>query len=76
MANDKGLQYPGDESIVCVDCGEMFTWTVGEQLYYKAKSLSRPRRCRTCCRFRRLTLNPDPGSTEDILRRAREVHRW
>ena len=76
MANDKHIECHEDETIICCDCGEAFTWTTGEQLYYRAKQLSRPRRCSTCRRLRRLTLNPDPGSTEDILRRAREVGRW
>ena len=38
-----------DRSIVCVDCGEDFTWTVGEQVFFHDKGLrNEPKRCKPC----------------------------
>src|ERR1051325_7939821 len=36
-----------DRSIPCVDCGEQFTWTVGEQVFFHDKGLkNEPKRCK------------------------------
>lgn len=43
----------GDEQIVCADCGRSFTWSYGEQRFYKARDLSPPKRCETCRARRR-----------------------
>ena len=37
-----------DEVIVCVECGRTFTWSYGEQRYYKEHGLDRPKRCPAC----------------------------
>lgn len=38
-----------DITIVCKDCGEEFTFTVGEQQFYKEKGLeNNPVRCKAC----------------------------
>lgn len=38
-----------DITIVCKDCGEEFTFTVGEQQFYKEKGLENsPVRCKDC----------------------------
>ena len=38
-----------DRSITCVDCGEEFTWTVGEQVFFHDKGLkNEPKRCKPC----------------------------
>ena len=38
-----------DETIVCLDCGQEFTFTAGEQAFYKEKGLqNKPKRCSTC----------------------------
>ena len=35
--------------ITCIDCGEEFIWTVGEQLFFHDKGLkNEPKRCRPC----------------------------
>lgn len=35
--------------ITCVDCGEVFTFTVGEQQYYKGLNFTNdPKRCKPC----------------------------
>lgn len=38
-----------DRRIECVDCGEKFTWTVGEQVFFHDKGLkNEPKRCKSC----------------------------
>lgn len=38
-----------DRSIACVDCGESFIWTVGEQVFFHDKGLkNEPKRCKPC----------------------------
>jgi len=38
-----------DKTLVCVDCGQEFIFTVGEQEFYKEKQLaSEPKRCKPC----------------------------
>jgi CxxC-x17-CxxC domain-containing protein len=41
-------QHP-DRTIKCVDCGENFTWTSGEQAFFHDKGLkNEPKRCKPC----------------------------
>ena len=38
-----------DRAIRCIDCGEDFTWTAGEQLFFHDKGLkNEPKRCKPC----------------------------
>lgn len=38
-----------DRKIKCVDCGEDFTWTAGEQVFFHDKGLrNEPKRCKPC----------------------------
>lgn len=38
-----------DKSIVCIDCGNEFIWTVGEQVFFRDKNLQNPpKRCKDC----------------------------
>lgn len=38
-----------DRNIKCVDCGESFIWTVGEQTFFHDKGLkNEPKRCKAC----------------------------
>jgi CxxC-x17-CxxC domain-containing protein len=38
-----------DRSIQCVDCGQDFIWTAGEQLFFHDKGLkNEPKRCKPC----------------------------
>lgn len=38
-----------DTSIACVDCGESFIWTAGEQVFFHDKGLQNsPKRCKPC----------------------------
>ncbi len=43
-----------DKSLTCVDCGQQFTFTAGEQEFHQSKGFSNePRRCPTCRRARK-----------------------
>lgn len=38
-----------DKTLTCIDCGSEFTFTAGEQEFYKEKGLdNEPKRCREC----------------------------
>jgi CxxC-x17-CxxC domain-containing protein len=38
-----------DRSISCIDCGELFVWTIGEQVFFHDKGLrNEPKRCKRC----------------------------
>ena len=43
----------GGETIRCVDCGRTFTWSHGEQRFYKERGLTAPKRCKDCRARRR-----------------------
>ena len=42
-----------DKEIICKSCGKTFTFTVGEQEFYKSKNFAFPQRCRQCAKKRR-----------------------
>ena len=38
-----------DVSIPCIDCADAFTWTAGEQVFFRDKALQNPpKRCKDC----------------------------
>jgi len=38
-----------DKSILCIDCDNNFTWSVGEQVFFRDKQLQNPpKRCKEC----------------------------
>jgi CxxC-x17-CxxC domain-containing protein len=38
-----------DKSILCIDCNSDFTWSVGEQVFFRDKQLQNPpKRCKEC----------------------------
>ena len=43
----KGIE-PHDLLLKCWICGDWFTFTIGEQQFYKKKGLSLPKRCQKC----------------------------
>lgn len=45
---------PHDLILKCWDCGKRFTFTVGEQKFYKQKGFSDPKRCEECRLERKL----------------------
>ncbi|WP_010531984.1 zinc-ribbon domain containing protein [Lentibacillus jeotgali] len=43
----KGLE-PRDIDLRCIECGNYFTFTVGEQRFYQRMGFVYPRRCKSC----------------------------
>ena len=39
---------PGDRTLVCIDCSNEFIFDAGEQVFFKAKGFTDPKRCPTC----------------------------
>lgn len=37
-----------DKDLKCVDCGETFVFTGGEQEFFMTKNFSEPKRCKPC----------------------------
>lgn len=38
-----------DKNILCIDCGQQFVWSGGEQLFFHDKGLQNPpKRCKSC----------------------------
>ena len=49
MVTSEQLMEFRDRYIACVDCHEEFTWTVGEQEFFRDKGLkNKPKRCKPC----------------------------
>lgn len=47
-----------DRMLTCADCGEDFTWSAGEQAFFRERGLtSEPRRCKPCRAARRASGN-------------------
>ncbi len=47
-----------DEEIDCIDCGELFVWSSGEQLFFHDKGLQHPpKRCKPCKKAKNERLN-------------------
>lgn len=42
-----------DKSLVCIDCGQVFVFTAGEQEYFSQRALSPVKRCAACRELRR-----------------------
>ena len=59
VANHEGedketdLVLPEDIEIRCKSCGKVFTFSIGEQEFYKSKSFPFPKRCKKCSKKRR-----------------------
>lgn len=48
------LVLPEDIEIRCKSCGKVFTFSIGEQEFYKSKNFPAPKRCKKCSKKRRL----------------------
>lgn len=47
-----------DTNLSCIDCGEDFIWTAGEQIFFRDKGLQNPpKRCRNCKQAKNERLN-------------------
>lgn len=42
------MTFRNDETIQCERCGRHFTWSYGEQRFYRERNLHRPKRCPKC----------------------------
>jgi CxxC-x17-CxxC domain-containing protein len=68
-----------DQSIQCVDCGEQFLFTAGEQAFYASKGLTNaPTRCKQCREARKQQRSDAPrgprGAGGPARGGAREMH--
>jgi len=57
-----------DQTIICRDCGEAFTFTAGEQSFYAERGYTEPQRCPSCRAARkaqRAASGYDSGSSGD-----------
>jgi hypothetical protein len=44
-----------DQTRICVDCGDEFIWTAGEQEFFHEKGFTDPpKRCKTCRQERKV----------------------
>ena len=60
-----------DKTLVCVDCGAEFTFTVGEQEFFQERGFgNEPKRCRSCRAIRRTEQRGGGGYQEG----PREMH--
>jgi hypothetical protein len=37
-----------DQTLTCIDCGQSFTFSAGEQKYFAARNFTPPKRCPVC----------------------------
>lgn len=42
-----------DREIICRDCATQFTWTAGQQEFFRNRELAEPKRCPACRQQRR-----------------------
>jgi uncharacterized membrane protein YsdA (DUF1294 family)/DNA-directed RNA polymerase subunit RPC12/RpoP len=64
----------GDETIRCIDCGRTFVWSYGEQRYYRARGLSRPKRCPDCRSQKRASRGAGSRPTSQRQRAPRRTN--
>ena len=55
---------PLDLEIDCVDCGKPFTWTGGDQLYFRDRELANPKRCMKCRKVKRDTIEKRKAASQ------------
>ena len=53
-----------DKVLKCIDCGEDFVFTAGEQLFFHDKQFkNEPKRCKTCKARKMSSISPQPVVT-------------
>ena len=63
-----------DTNINCIDCGNDFIWTSGEQMFFRDKGLTNPpKRCRDCKKAKNDRLNAILHSQESGIKQKIEV---
>ena len=63
-----------DRPLECVDCGNQFVWTAGEQLYFAEKGLAPVKRCPKCREFRRRTIHRPRSELDSVIARVRALY--
>ncbi|OLD24579.1 MAG: hypothetical protein AUJ04_08940 [Acidobacteria bacterium 13_1_40CM_3_55_6] len=63
-----------DRSISCIDCGEQFVWSVGEQIFFNDKGLrNEPKRCKPCKQAKTQRLAAISAARDSGIRQRIEV---
>jgi CxxC-x17-CxxC domain-containing protein len=63
-----------DRPISCVDCGDQFVWSVGEQVFFHDKGLrNEPKRCKPCKQAKTLRLAAISAAQTSGIRQRIEV---
>lgn len=63
-----------DVEIVCIDCGNNFLWTIGEQVFFRDKGLQNPpKRCKDCKKAKNERLNVILTANETGIKQKIEV---
>ena len=66
-----------DKTLKCVDCGQEFVFTAGEQEFYAQKGfVSAPKRCRNCRALKRSQQQSRPTFTAVCARCGAETQRF
>jgi uncharacterized membrane protein YsdA (DUF1294 family) len=64
-----------DQTITCTACGRRFTWSAGEQQFYRERGLQAPRRCPDCRGAGRRQPATAPAAAHTAPRPARPLSR-
>jgi NAD-dependent SIR2 family protein deacetylase len=76
MSYTESESYLRDVNLRCVDCSETFTWSKGEQVYYRDRSLSQPKRCLYCrLRRRKRTVFSDSNLDNTLTKAKQELEK-
>lgn len=63
-----------DKEIDCIDCGNDFVWTSGEQLFFRDKGLKHPpKRCKPCKKAKNERLEAITKAQSEGIRQKIEV---
>lgn len=63
-----------DRIIKCIDCGEEFIWTAGEQIFFRDKGLQNPpKRCKPCKQAKNERIAAIMAAQAEGVRRRIEV---
>lgn len=63
-----------DLNIACIDCGNDFLWTAGEQIFYRDKCLQNPpKRCKCCKQAKNERLSAIAKAQETGVKQKIEV---
>ncbi|MFQ5649830.1 MAG: zinc-ribbon domain-containing protein [bacterium] len=57
-----------DSTLICVDCGNEFVFSEGEQEFYKERGFEEPKRCKPCREQRKKNRGGGRGSDDNRRR--------